>query len=47
MDINYSRAELRRVPARPLPAVGSTGREAGIALAADLLVAIVLGGQDF
>mgnify|MGYP007051639723 CR=1 FL=1 len=32
--------------ARPLPAVGGTGRETSVALAADLLVAVVLGGQD-
>lgn len=32
--------------ARPLPAVGGAGREAGVAFAADLLVAVVLGGQD-
>lgn len=39
------RAELAGVPTRPLAAVGGTGREARIALAADLLVAVVLGGK--
>lgn len=32
--------------ARPLPAVGGTRRETSIAFAANLLVAVVLGGQD-
>ena len=32
--------------ARALAAVGGTGREAGVALAADLLVAFVFGGED-
>ncbi|CAK9782589.1 unnamed protein product [Cutaneotrichosporon oleaginosum] len=36
-------AELRGVAALLLAAVGRTGREAGVALAADLLVAVVLG----
>jgi hypothetical protein len=31
------------VTTRPLAAVGRTGREASVALAADLLVAVVLG----
>ena len=31
--------------ASPLAAVGGTGREASVALAADLLVAVVLGGK--
>ena len=39
------RAELAGVPTRPLAAVGGTGREARVALAADLLVAVVLGGK--
>ena len=39
------RAELAGVPTRPLAAVGGTGREARVALAADLLVAVVLGGE--
>ena len=30
----------------PLAAVGGTRRETGVALAADLLVAVVLGRQD-
>ena len=30
---------------RSLAAVGSTGREAGVALAADLFVAVVFGGK--
>ena len=37
----YARAQLRRVTASPLAAVGRTGRKAGVALAADLLVAVV------
>ena len=35
------RAELRRVSTSPLAAVGGTGWETGVALAADLLVAVV------
>jgi hypothetical protein len=34
------------VSARTLAAVGCTGRETSIALAADLLVAVVLGGEN-
>ncbi|KAI0368901.1 hypothetical protein BV20DRAFT_1082499, partial [Pilatotrama ljubarskyi] len=37
----YSRAELRRVAASPLAAVGRTGRKTSVALAANLLVAVV------
>lgn len=37
----YARAELRRVTTSTLPAVGSTRRETSVALAADLLVAVV------
>jgi len=37
--------ELRRMATTTLSAVGSTRGQAGIALAADLLVAVVLGGQ--
>ncbi len=37
----HSRAELGRVTASPLAAVGGTGRETSVALAADLLVAVV------
>lgn len=33
-------AELRRVTALPLPAVGGTGRETGVADSADLLVTL-------
>ena len=40
MDDN-SRAELRGVSTSPLAAVGGTGWETGVALAADLLVAVV------
>ena len=32
--------------ASPLAAVGRTGRKAGVALAADLLVAVVFGRED-
>ena len=39
------RAELAGVPTRPLAAVGGTGREARVALAADLLVAVVRRGE--
>lgn len=39
--ISNSRAKLARVTAGALPAVGGTGRETGVALAADLLVAAV------
>ena len=35
------RTELRRVSTRPLATVGSAGRKTGIALAANLLVAVV------
>ena len=35
------RAELRRVAASPLAAVGRTRRETSVALAANLLVAVV------
>ena len=38
-------SELRRVTALALTAVGSTRRETGVALAADLLVAVVLAGE--
>jgi len=31
----------------PLPAVGGTGREAGVAFAANLLIAVVLGSEHF
>jgi hypothetical protein len=34
------------VSARAFPAVGGTRRKAGVALAADLLVAVVLGGEN-
>ena len=37
----HSRAELRRVTASPLAAVGRTGWKTSIALAADLLLAVV------
>ena len=40
-QVKYARAELRRVTASPLAAVGRTRRETGVALAADLLVAVV------
>jgi hypothetical protein len=43
---HYSRAELGRVTTGALAAVCCTGREAGVALAADLLVAVVLGCKD-
>jgi len=32
--------------ARPLPAVGSTRREASVAFAANLLVAVIFAGQN-
>lgn len=38
-------AELVGVSALALPAVGGSGREAGVALAADHLVAVELAGQ--
>lgn len=38
--------ELRGVSARSLSAVGSTRGESGVALSADLLVAVRLGGKD-
>ena len=43
MDTKHrdARAELRRVTATPLAAVGRTRRETSIALAANLLVAVV------
>lgn len=46
IEIGYSRAKLRRVAASPLPAVGCTGREACVALAANLLVAVVFRGEN-
>ena len=42
----YARAELRGVTALPLAAVGCTRRETGVALAADHLFAVILGGKD-
>lgn len=42
-EIRHSRAELRGVATRSLAAVGSTRGETSVALAADLLVAVVLG----
>ena len=40
-EVENSRAKLRRVAASPLAAVGGTRGETGVALAADLLVAVV------
>jgi hypothetical protein len=45
-DRMHVRAELRRVSTGAFPAVCGTRGETGVALAADLFVAVVFGGQD-
>jgi len=41
------RSELARMTTCPLAAVSGTGGKTGVALAANLLVALVLGGENF